>query len=59
MDVHPDRPLREAEGCITRQQKIVSELQAHGHLGEAQQAREILALFHQIVSHHAGSLADV
>jgi len=45
MDVHPDRPLREAEGCINRQQKIASELQAHGHLRAAWQAREILALF--------------
>ena len=45
MDVHPDQPLREAEGCIDRQQKIASELQAHGHLREARQAREILALF--------------
>jgi len=40
-----DRPLREAEGCINRQQKIASELQAHGHLRSARQAREILALF--------------
>ena len=45
MDVHPDRPLREAEGCINRQQKIASDLEAHGHLREARQAREILALF--------------
>ena len=45
MDVHPERPLREAEVCINRQQKIASELQAHGHSREARQAREILALF--------------
>jgi hypothetical protein len=45
MDVRPDRPLREAEGCINRQQKIANELQARGHLREARQAREILALF--------------
>jgi hypothetical protein len=45
MDVHPDRPLREAEGCINRQQKIASQLQTNGRLREARQAREILALF--------------
>jgi len=42
---HPDRRFHEAEGCINRQQKIASELQAHGHLRAARQAREILALF--------------
>jgi len=45
MDVHTDRPLRAAEGCINRQQKIARDLEAHGHLHEARQAREILALF--------------
>jgi hypothetical protein len=37
--------LVEAEGCITRQQKLAEKFQAHGHSRQARLAREILATF--------------
>ena len=37
--------LREAEECITHQQKIAERLEALGHRREARQAREMLATF--------------
>ena len=39
------RRLNASETNITRQQKIAEMLQEHGHLSDARQAREILAIF--------------
>src|SRR5262245_4263537 len=37
--------LREAEACITHQQRLAARLEAIGHKRQARQAREMLAAF--------------
>jgi len=37
--------LREAEACITHQQRLAETLEALGHTRQARQAREMLATF--------------